>query len=534
MKRFVMMVRAQAACALFASCFVAQASDRTWDGGGGDANWGTAANWDGDASAPVANDALFFGGSARLTNTNNMDAGTSFAGITFNSGAGAFTLAGNALALAGNVSNLSASVQVINLPMAMNATCMIYGSNVAVTVNGVLSGAGGLIANVTNSALTLSAANTYAGDTIVTNGQLLITHKDALGSSAAGTRIFGLSDASLKLSGGIEIAEPIILDGARPNYQSSLLGDTGSNTVSGLVSKMNSNPRIRVESGGKTLVLAGGVTNAAGGGMLGLDPQSGSTILIKDKPLLLGMSVSIQSEYSGWVVFAAPSNTYSSILICDHNKLRTDVSNALCPTAQVTIGGSWVADGLLDLNGRDQTIGSLKTDGLKTAPGYLAVTSVVPATLTVNQSGSTVFAGALDGAVSLVKQGSGTLTFSNVVSKTTGDLFVCSGTVAVAETGGFANSMNVRVSYGGTFELRNSSVLTNAATVWLANGAKMTLASGVNEVIGYLYYGAVSKRAGTYGSTGSAAQFTDDTHFSGSGVLTVLHDNVPGTIISLR
>jgi len=62
----------------------------------------------------------------------------------------------------------------------------------------------------------------------------------------------------------------------------------------------------------------------------------------------------------------------------------------------------------------------------------------------------------------------------------------------------------------------------------------MKLAAGVNETVGYLYYGATSKRVGTYGSTSSGALYKDDAHFSGGGMLTVLHDNVPGTIISIR
>jgi hypothetical protein len=62
----------------------------------------------------------------------------------------------------------------------------------------------------------------------------------------------------------------------------------------------------------------------------------------------------------------------------------------------------------------------------------------------------------------------------------------------------------------------------------------MKLAAGVNETVGYLYYGATSKRVGTYGSTSSSALYKDDARFSGGGMLTVLHDNVPGTIISIR
>ena len=60
----------------------------TWNGGGADSNWSTANNWGG--TAPVGGEALVFGGSARLTNVNDIATDTLFAGITFNSAADAF------------------------------------------------------------------------------------------------------------------------------------------------------------------------------------------------------------------------------------------------------------------------------------------------------------------------------------------------------------------------------------------------------------------------------------------------------------
>ena len=121
------------ALALFSVANI-QAADRTWTGGGGDDFWSTSANWD---AAPGAGDTLVFDGASRLSNTNDLGA-TAFAGITFASGAGAFTLAGNAITLGGNVSNLSSSAQTINLPMALSDDRTIYGSAAALTINGTL------------------------------------------------------------------------------------------------------------------------------------------------------------------------------------------------------------------------------------------------------------------------------------------------------------------------------------------------------------------------------------------------------------
>src|SRR5512136_759183 len=75
-------------------------SVKTWDGGGTNNNWSTAANWDLD-SVPAANDSLVFAGAANSVNTNDLTAGTVFNGISFSAGAGAFALNGNGLVLSG-------------------------------------------------------------------------------------------------------------------------------------------------------------------------------------------------------------------------------------------------------------------------------------------------------------------------------------------------------------------------------------------------------------------------------------------------
>src|SRR5438094_2007180 len=86
-----------AAIAALASAMSAQAANFTWNGGGGDDNWTTGANWGGTAPAVDGTAALFFGGTNRLTPNNDQPASTTYTGLTFNAGAGAFTLGGNAL-----------------------------------------------------------------------------------------------------------------------------------------------------------------------------------------------------------------------------------------------------------------------------------------------------------------------------------------------------------------------------------------------------------------------------------------------------
>src|SRR3954463_4910579 len=71
----------------------------SWDGGGGDANWTTAANWAGDVT-PVGdgtNDLVFPAGAAQKSNNNDFTDGTGFASITIEESG--YTLAGNGVAI---------------------------------------------------------------------------------------------------------------------------------------------------------------------------------------------------------------------------------------------------------------------------------------------------------------------------------------------------------------------------------------------------------------------------------------------------
>jgi hypothetical protein len=65
------------------------------------------------------------------------------------------------------------------------------------------------------------------------------------------------------------------------------------------------------------------------------------------------------------------------------------------------------------------------------------------------------------------------------------------------------------------------------------SGGTVEVGAGLVEDVGWLRINGTEKRAGTYGAAGSGAQYVDSTHFSGSGMIRVLHDN-GGTLIILR
>ena len=116
-----------------------------WNGAGADNNWQTGLNWS-VASAnvpPIAGDSLVFDGATLIVNNNNYPGGTSFGGLTFNPGAGAFVLGGNSISTSAGVTNNSTSAETINLPMVLAASQNISLTNGGMlAINGAISGAG--------------------------------------------------------------------------------------------------------------------------------------------------------------------------------------------------------------------------------------------------------------------------------------------------------------------------------------------------------------------------------------------------------
>jgi autotransporter-associated beta strand protein len=493
-------------CMVLLAC-AAQAADRAWDGGGGDANWSTVANWDGDATAPAADDALFFGGTAKAVNTNDLD-GLSIAGLTFNSGAVGFTLNGNALTLGGTIVNNDNDTQTVNLPMALDAARSVYTTGGPVTLGGTLSGAGGLVKESANT-LTLTASNSYEGATLVSTGVVRITHGYALGATNGSTTVSTLGRARLELSGGITVAEPLIFSGGN-NAVRCLQNVSGSNVITGPMTL--SSGRFGADSG--TLVIAGGVS-----GNPFFVINGGATLIFNTTPLALG---TLYADDVGLTILDVGGNTWGGTVVAK-GTLRMGLENALPTNSYLRMGLSYGPAGTLDLNGYNQTVNHLYNDS--TLAATRRVISATPARLTVNQSVNSIFDGGFEGRAGLCKAGSGTLTLTNNTPwTTTGDLIVSNGTLKVGADRNLGACTNIIVG-GGTLELLNGTALSDLARVAISDGgAKLKVGASLTEAVGWLVLGETPALKGTYGMTGSGADVEDDAFFSGAGLLEVLYD----------
>jgi len=183
--------------------FAISAEAVTWDGGGADDKWSSNTNWSTDLAPGYIGDSVAFDTGNRLT--ADMDTNYNVAGLTFNSGAGAFTIGsstGSTLTNSAGIVNNSASTETLNVPvvlsaaqtfnaasgnLTLNTNITLGGSTLTVdgaantAVSGLISGTGGLTKNG-SGILTLPNANVFGGTMNLAAGTLAVGNDLALGT----------------------------------------------------------------------------------------------------------------------------------------------------------------------------------------------------------------------------------------------------------------------------------------------------------------------------------------------------------------
>jgi autotransporter-associated beta strand protein len=180
---------------------------------------------------------------------------------------------------------------------------------------------------------------------------------------------------------------------------------------------------------------------------------------------------------SGTLILAA-SNTYSGNTLISGGTLALSSSLALQNSTLDTSGSGMLSFGSLT----SATIGEL------TGPGVLnlANSSSQPVLLSVGNNGtSTTFSGILQGAGSLIKSGSGTLTLA-ANNRYKGATFINGGILSLANSAALPGSGNITFG-GGTLQYTNgnssdysSYIVNSAGPISIdTSGANVTFASGL-------------------------------------------------------
>jgi len=187
--------------------------------------WSSSNNW-GNNAAAFNGGLLRFSGAGGASTNNAL---TNVTGLTFNSGAGSYTVSGDALTIgSAGITNNSANVQTVsnNLTLstdmtasstsgavvlagstALGSNTMTFAATAAMTNSGVISGSGPVVKTGTGT-LTLSgaSANTYSGLTTISAGTLNL-NKSTDTAAIAGNIALSASGATLLLSASGQVAD---------------------------------------------------------------------------------------------------------------------------------------------------------------------------------------------------------------------------------------------------------------------------------------------------------------------------------------
>lgn len=435
-------------------------------------------------------------GTLRLTQANTFDGGTSITagtialGNNLALGTGLVTINGGALQAVDGARTLAN-----NLSLTGPATLSGNNPN-TLTLSGVISGSGTLTKTGT-SVVQLSGNNTYTGATNVTNGILRLQSNTALGSTTGATTVSG--NAHVELADGVTITGETITinttlggtgDGSPTTNRGGLqAGVNATATWAGDVILGVNQARLGVQEGG-TLTISGNITDGANS---------------------FDVRLSGEMTGTGGLYLSGTGNSWDGQTEIVRGTIYLGTDNALPTTTVLDIhftGSNAGERATLDLNGYNQTIGSLRNEGNTPNDAEVTNTSSTLSTLTVNETGSISYVGMINGNLALVKGGAGTMTLTRS-NAFTGGTTVNQGVLQVGNVNALNSgdlTVNGGASFAGKLDLNNTSLVVDslngasgAVQAVIANesttAATRTLTIGANHGSG-TYAGNVINNSG--------------------------------------
>ena len=495
----------------------------TWDGGDVDDNlWTSATNWVGDV-APIGNGAenLIFAGSTRLTPSNDFTANTSFASLSFASGAGNFSLSGSAIilnggstAITGNhtsgtmtiANNITYSTSAPTLTTLSGGTLTLSGTvdigiltftiNNSGTVNitGNISGTTStskLTKSTGTGVLTLSGSNSYAGATTISAGTLV-----AKSTTAFGTAGVILSGATLS----------VLIDGVGNNGNGSELtfsnNLTINNATTGTINVDNNGSHTGNTVTFGTLTMGYGTTlNITGGNSYAFKCTSLSvTATLNSNPQTINPTTA-SFICSGNVAFIGNNHT----LILDGTSSGNDISGIISQGAYVvsvtksnsstwTLSGANSYSGVTSINGGTLKLGATG-DATNTPLGTTGAGTTVSSGATLDLAGFT-----LGTAEALTLNGNG----------------VSSGGALINSAAATAASYEGAITLGSASSIGTTSNITLGSN-GISGGYDLTKvgAATFHAGTGTVTLGSLAISAGTFTATSATTNISGD--FSNSG-----------------
>jgi autotransporter-associated beta strand protein len=398
-------------------------------------NAAAAGTYSGNVSGSTSQMRLFGPGALVLTGASNTygDA-TQIDGGTLQVGNG--TLSG------------SLGTGLVQLANSSNTKLQFNPGNSGLTVVSEISSASssststpGSVAKIGSGSLTLSRANSYNGQTIVSGGTLAITNASGLGTTAGSTTVE--NGATLDIKGVNVGAEAITLNGG------TLKTSTGTSSLSGNVG-LGANSTFDVS--GTQLTLSG---------------------------VVLGNGFGVTKSGSGTLVLSG-ANTYTGSTTINSGTLRLVGNGELNDASGLTVD----AGATFSLSkSAAETIGSLSGSG-----SVVLATTNDPLSIGSDNT-STTFSGVISGSGSIAKVGSGRLLLSGINSYT-GTTTITTGTLEITNASGLGTTDGgTTVASGTTLDLQGVAV---GAEAIILNGGTLKTGVGTSSLSGNVQLGANS------------------------------------------
>ena len=413
---------------------------------------------------------LQFAGSANYTGTATISGGTLQL-------AGASTLGGGAYSTA----------------ITDNGT-LRYSSTANQTISGVISGSGGLTKDTTAGTLTLTGANTYAGQTVVNAGTLALNFSASGAPTAnilSSASTLSLGNATFVITGASAATNTQAFAGT--TVTGTAITGTGSNLTlvstglldvnlgaltAGAGTEVNFNGATGATAGARFLTSTGSAGALLGNGFLydGTDWASkdatntyvvaytGYTNVATNGGVIANTpaaNVRITEGGAGTDTLGAATTTVNSLLM---GAGTTAATVSMAGRTLVVNGGANATGAIAVASGaKSLTLGASANDGFLTAgtsgaSGLLLISNNAASTLAVN---SAITNNAGGGAVSVGVTGPGTTTLAGA-NTYTGGLTVNAGTLVAATPNlatGAAGNGNITVNSGGTISVTTDNGL---------------------------------------------------------------------------
>ena len=355
----------------------------------------------------------------------------------------------------------------------------------SVVISGVIGDGSGQVAvtqNSTTSALTLSGANTYTGDTTVTSGTLIVSHAQALQNSAlntVGTGVITLSGVTAPILGGLS---------ASRNLASVIT--TGYSTVTGITLQ----PGV-----GASPSYSGAIANGAANMTLTKDGTGtqilGGTNTFTGVTTLTGGTLSVATIGDGGVAgnLGQAAATASNLVFNGGTLQYTGVSASTNRNFTLTAAKTGIID--VTTNALTMTGASTNTTGALTKTGagtliltgtnlYTGTTTVSAGTLVAGAAAPVSLAGVFGNAASAIILGdAATATNNSSPSLIIGGAFTVARDITIANqatSGSYTLAGNTAAS--STFS--GAIALNKALTVTAITGGTVNLTKSIGNASG--------------------------------------------------